>query len=78
MKYLKLFEGFENTDIVNICRKYNISNYVVNPDGSIDVYGIVNLRNNNLTKLPLKFNKLNGYFDCRYNKLTTLEGSPER
>ncbi len=26
-----------------------------------------------LTKLPLKFNKVNGYFDCSYNKLTSLE-----
>ncbi len=36
----------------------------------------VDLYNKRLTKLPLKFNKINGYFDCGYNKLTSLEGSP--
>ena len=77
MKYLKLFEGFENTDIVDICKQYNISNYVVNTDGSIDVDNFVNLFNIGLSKLPLKFNKVNGYFNCSCNNLTTLEGSPK-
>ena len=30
MKYLKLFESFE--DIERICRKYNIKNYTINTD----------------------------------------------
>jgi hypothetical protein len=77
MKYLKLFESFENTDIVDICKQYNISNYVVNPDGSIDVNNYVNLQFKDLTKLPLKFNKVNGSFSCGFNRLTTLEGSPK-
>ncbi len=38
----------------------------------------VNLCNKKLTKLPLKFNKVNGYFDCSSNNLTTLEGSSKR
>ncbi len=74
MKYLKLFESFE--DIDEICRKYNIENYTINPDGSIDVNEDVDLYNKGLTKLPLKFNKVNGDFNCSYNKLTSLEGSP--
>ena len=76
MRYLKLFEGFENTDIVNICRKYNISNYVVNSDESIDVDENVGLYGKSLTKLPLKFNKVNGHFTCSRNRLRSLEGSP--
>ena len=76
MKYLKLFEVFENTDIVNICKQYNISNYVVNSDGSIDVDNYVDLCNKGLTKLPLKFNKINGEFSCSNNILISLEGSP--
>ena len=75
MKYLRLFESFE--DIDEICRKYNIIDYTVNPDGTIDVDDdYVNLCNKKLTKLPLKFNKVNGWFDCSRNKLTSLEGSP--
>ncbi len=35
MRYLKLFESFE--DIDEICRKYRIENYTINSDGSIDV-----------------------------------------
>ena len=76
MKYLKLFEGFENID--EICRKYNIKNYTINKDGSIDVVDYdVNLYNKGLSKLPLKFNKVNGIFSCSENNLKTLEGSPK-
>ena len=73
MKYLKLFESFE--DIDNICKNYNIRNYSINTDGTIDVNGIVYLSNILLTKLPLKFNKV-GYFYCNDNNLKSLEGSP--
>jgi hypothetical protein len=62
--------------IKEICEYYGIQNYTINPDNSIDVDGNVDLFNNNLTKLPLKFNKVFGYFLCTYNNLTSLEGSP--
>ena len=74
MKYLKLFESFE--DIDEICRKYKIRNYTINTDGSIDVDGHVDLSQENLIKIPIRFNKINGYFDCCNNYLTSLEGSP--
>ena len=41
MKYLRLFESFEN--IYEICRKYDIENYTINPDGYIDVNDTVYL-----------------------------------
>jgi hypothetical protein len=69
-----LFESFN--DIFNICRKYKIRNYTINPDGSIDVNGSVALYDEGLIKLPLKFNKVTGFFNCNHNQLTTLEGSP--
>jgi hypothetical protein len=75
MKYLKLFENFE--DIHKICEKYGITVYTINTDGSIDVDDNVDLNDFGLTKLPLKFNKVSGNFECYYNKLTTLEGSPK-
>ena len=75
MKYLKLFENFE--DIHEICKEYGITDYTINDDGSIDVDGDVILSKNRLTKLPLKFNNVSGDFDCSHNGLTTLEGSPK-
>jgi hypothetical protein len=59
-----------------ICEKYNITNYTINPDGSIDVNGNVDLSYKNLTQLPLTFNKVTGYFDCSNNRLTSLKGCP--
>lgn len=59
-----------------ICGKYNIRNYTINSDGSIDVEGDVNLVKKNLKEIPLKFNKVSGYFDISFNRLTSLEGSP--
>ena len=53
-----------------------LSRSTKNPDGSIDVDGDVHLFNLNLKKLPLKFNKVSGYFWCSYNQLTSLEGAP--
>ena len=65
------------TYINAVCKEYNIENYTINDDYSIDVNGDVNIHRRSLTKIPLKFNKVYGYFDCERNKLTTLLGSPE-
>ncbi len=62
--------------IHNICKVYNISNYKINSDGSIDVNGNVDLSHLNLNKIPIKFNIVKGYFKCSNNKLKTLENSP--
>ena len=40
-----------NQEIHNICKKYNITNYSINSDGSIDVEGNVNLVKKNLKEL---------------------------
>jgi hypothetical protein len=77
MKYLKLFENFDQSEIDKICKKYKIKNYTINPDGSIDVDGDVDLYYLKLTKLPLKFNKVFGDFDCSNNELTSLDGCPK-
>jgi hypothetical protein len=69
-----LFESFN--DIESICKKYDITNYTINVDGSIDVNGNVSLDSNRLDKLPLRFGRVTGYFLCYDNQLTTLEGSP--
>jgi hypothetical protein len=59
-----------------ICKQYSIENYTINSDGSIDVDGRVDLYKKGLTELPLRFNKVTGYFLCDDNNLTTLKGCP--
>ena len=63
--------------IDEICKRYDIKNYIINDDGTIDVNGDVFLYGRGLTELPLTFNKVTGYFDCSWNKLTSLKGSPK-
>ena len=64
-------------EIHDICKEYDIKNYKINKDGSIDVEGDLYLSNRSLTKLKLNFNKVSGNFYCYNNKLTTLVGSPK-
>ena len=66
----------KKSEIDDICKKYRIRNYIINPDGSIDVDGDVDFYNSGLTNIPLKFNKVSGGFYCFHNNLTSLEGSP--
>ena len=66
-----------SSEIEEICKKYNIENYTINDDDSIDVDGEVYLGRAGLTELPLDFNKVTGDFNCSSNFLTTLKGSPK-
>jgi hypothetical protein len=62
--------------IDEICKRYDIKNYIINDDGTIDVDGGVFLYDMNLEELPLSFNKVTGDFTCSFNRLTRLKGSP--
>ncbi len=74
---IKLFEQFNNEqEIKDICKKYDIRNYTINPDGSIDVDGDVYLSQKALYNIPIKFNKVNGDFRCTDNNITSLENCP--
>ena len=59
-----------------ICKRYKITNYTINVDGTIDVVGDVDLSYKGLTELPILFNKVSGGFHCGGNSLTSLKGSP--
>jgi len=74
MKSFKRFIG--DLQIKSICNKYNINNYTINEDGSIDVDGDVNLTRKSLINIPLKFRNVS-YFYCDNNQLTSLEGCPQ-
>ncbi len=77
MKYIKLFEARQTeSDIAEICELYDIKNWSINSEGLVDVNGDVNLFRSALTKLPLNFGCVSGTFDCRDNRLTSLQGSP--
>lgn len=64
-----------------------IENYTINDDESVDVNGDVNIRDNligeklpfwkfRVKKLPIKFGKVTGNFNCDDGYLETLEGCP--
>jgi hypothetical protein len=74
MRHIKVFENFQ--DIESTCKKYRIKNWTINPDGTVDVDGDVNLRSMKLNKLPLNFRRVNGDFNCSCNKLIDLKGAP--
>jgi hypothetical protein len=76
MKFIKLFESFNDSSLKSELDKYGIKNYTINFDGTIDVDGNVYLAHKALKIIPLKFGKVTGSFNCHTNKLKTLEGSP--
>ncbi len=60
MKHIKLFESITEIKVEKICKKYNITNWTLNPDGTVDVDGSVYLSGRRLSKLPLKFGRVTG------------------
>ena len=59
-----------------ILEKYKITNYEIRPDGSVNVFGNVDISGRDLTKLPCVFHAVSGSFRCNSNELTSLEGAP--
>ena len=56
--------------------KYDIVNYTINDDLTVDVAGSVYLGNRGLRTIPIQFGKVNGDFYCFSNNLTSLVGCP--
>jgi len=54
-----------------------ITKYKFNNDGIIDIFEDFNIPVISLKKLPFKFGKINGWFDCSYTELKTLNGAPK-
>lgn len=102
MKHLKTYEGIfdifkkkpketdpKKIEIINLCKAYNIQNYTINNDYTVDVDGDVDISMCTLkgkyksggndaliSKIPIKFGKVTGYFNCTSNRLINLENSP--
>lgn len=74
---IKSFGIFEVDYSIKVkCLRYNINNYSINKDGTIDVNGDVDLEKRNLIKIPFKFSRVEGDFYCNDNRLISLEGAP--
>jgi len=87
MKHIKPYKIFESNspnfpttreEVIQVCKRYDIKNYTINDDLSIDVNGNVDLSSRNLEYLPLRFNYVSSYFSCYDNELKTLEGCPQK
>ena len=75
---MRIYKPSKNyTKIKNVCRKYDIQNYTVNNDGSLNINGKVDISNRHLIRIPYKFNKVSSDFLCNNNKLKLLDGCPE-
>ena len=79
---------FKISRIKRLCKRYKIKNYTINKDYSIDVEGNVSLSDHDMIvkyffgeityyRLPIKFNRVNGRFNCSNCNLKSLEGSPK-
>lgn len=86
MRYLKSFKQKwdfrqKSKEIRKICDRYNIVNYTINSDLSIDVNGSVYINNRSflstIFKIPIKFNNVSGDFDCSNTGLQSLENCPK-
>ena len=67
------------TMIENWLKEYNIENYNINYDLTIDVEENINFLNKNITKFPdyIQFGEVKGNFDCSSNNLISLKGCPK-
>lgn len=55
---------------------YNIKYYTITKDLVVNVKGNVDLRKLNLKSIPVKFGRVEGYFDIAENYLEVLDGCP--
>lgn len=88
MRYIKPFNeakgGEPNREkIEKFLERFDVYEYSLNPDGTVDVEGDLFLDSDSkyfskLKKLPIKFGNIGGFFDatCAY-ALTSLEGFPK-
>ena len=74
IKSFKIFES--NLEIEKICQELGIKNFQI-VDGLVNVLGDVDISRRGLTRIPVKFGRVEGDFYCYGNQLTSLEGAPQ-
>lgn len=63
--------------IKGFCEAFNIVDYIINTDLSLDVDGDVNISNVGLSEIPFKFNNVTGDFNCACNHFTDMFNGPK-
>jgi hypothetical protein len=77
MKYIKRFNEQTEKSIEDWCKDFDIKKYRYKiKNGRVDVKGNVNISEKNLSKIPIQFGVVTGYFTCVYNLLISLIGAP--
>jgi hypothetical protein len=66
----------DRQEVAEWLRKYNIRNYTINDDLTVDVDGIVDLKSKCLYRLPVQFGTVAASFTCAINYLTSLKNCP--
>lgn len=75
---IKIFEQFNRyKDIKKWLDEMGIDDYTINNDFTVDVKGLVDLSNLDITEIPIQFGKVTGSFHCTHTKLTSLKGCPD-
>ena len=68
-------------EIEDWLKEYDIENYIINDDLTVDVDGNVYFDENNsyklLNSISVKFKKVEGDFSCKETSLTSLKGCPD-
>lgn len=75
---IKMFDRYnKESEIIEFCRSCKITDYSINDDLSIDVYGSVYISVKKFERLPIAFNEVSGEFFCCNNSLTSMENMPK-
>jgi len=79
----RLLEKLLNLTEKDIFKPYSFEEFIqknctLNSDGTYSSESDIDLSGLDLIKLPVKFKEVKGDFDCTNNKLTSLEGAPEK
>jgi hypothetical protein len=76
---MKVHNNLEDLDLGRFSEKIHKLWLTLNDDGTYDYDGSLNLESmqlKSLKEIPIRFRRVNGFFSCSNNKLTSLEGAP--
>lgn len=63
-------------EVYNWLFQYNINDFYVKKDLTVDVLGSVDISSQSLIEIPIQFGEVSGNFNCDNNLLTSFQGMP--